>query len=315
MSIGAGGRRWLAENFDQQVRFDEPMSRHTYFRVGGPAEAFVSPRDLEGLQRLVRWCTAEGHPTLVIGGGSNLLVKDRGISGVVISLRRCLKGIKVAMADEAPAVTAQAGVNLQSLCRYCARQGLSGMNFAVGIPGTVGGAVVMNAGTTMGSMGDVIDSIGCLLWDGRMVRYERSVLEFSYRSLSWKENRSAGFTETPIVIDGCFRLKTSAAPMLKKEAETLLRLRTEKQPVDQPSAGCFFRNPADGPAAGFLIERCDLKGYRIGNAQVSTRHANYIVNLGGASARDILSLMELVREKVADRFKVDLEPEVKIVGH
>jgi UDP-N-acetylmuramate dehydrogenase len=219
------------------------------------------------------------------------------------------------MAAEPPTVTAQAGVNLQSLCRYCAKQGLSGMNFAVGIPGTVGGAVVMNAGTSMGTMGDVIDSIGCLLWNGQIVRYERSMLEFSYRSLSWIENRSAGHTETPIVIDGCFRLKTSAASLVRKEAETLLRTRTENQPVDQPSAGCFFRNPANGPAAGFLIERCELKGYRIGNAQVSTKHANFIVNLGGASASDILSLMELVRKKVADRFKVNLEPEVKIVGH
>ena len=264
---------------------------------------------------MVRWCTTEGHTAIVIGGGSNLLVKDRGISGVVISLRRGLKAIKVAMDGKPPTVTAQAGVNLQSLCRFCANQGLSGMNFAVGIPGTVGGAVMMNAGTQMGTMGDVIDSIGCLLWDGRTVRYERRMLEFSYRRLSWKENQLASFTEKPIVVDGCFRLKTSAASMLRKEAENLLRMRTEKQPVDQPSAGCSFKNPIHGPAAGDLIDRCELKGCRIGNAQVSTKHANYIVNLGGASARDILSLMELVRGKVADQFKVDLEPEVKIVGH
>ncbi len=315
MSIGAAGRRWLVENFGQQVRFDEPMSRHTYFRVGGPAEAFVSPLDLEGLQRLTRWCAAESHRAFVIGGGSNLLVKDRGITGVVISLRRCLMEIKVAMDAEPPTVTAQAGVNLQSLCRFCAKQGLSGMNFAVGIPGTVGGAVTMNAGTAMGTMADIVDSIGCLLWNGQTVRYERSKLVFSYRSLSWKESLLAGFDATPIVIDACFRLKTGVASILKKEAENLLRMRTEKQPADQPSAGCFFKNPADEPAAGDLIDRCQLKGCRIGNAQVSTQHANYIVNLGGASARDILALMELVRKKVADQFKVDLEPEVKIVGH
>lgn len=315
MSLGAEGRRWLAENYGQQVRFDEPMARHTYFRVGGPAEALVSPLDLGGLQRLVRWCTAEGKKAFVIGGGSNLLVKDRGITGVVISLRRCLRDIKVAVGGKQPRVTAQAGVNLQAFCRFCAKQGISGMNFAVGIPGTVGGAVVMNAGTAMGEIADVIDSVECLLWDGRTIRYKRGQLAFSYRRLDWGKRRSFGVTETPIVIDGCFRLKTGDISLLRKEAASLLKTRAEKQPVDQPSAGCFFKNPPDGPAAGELIDRCGLKGYRIGNAHVSTKHANYIVNLGGASASDILSLMELVRNKVADQFKVELEPEVKIVGH
>jgi UDP-N-acetylmuramate dehydrogenase len=315
MSLGATGRRWLAENYGQQVRFDEPMARHTYFRVGGPAEALVSPLDLESLQRLVRWCTAEGNKAFVIGAGSNLLVKDRGITGVVISLRRCLREIQVSVGGKQPKVTAQAGVNLQAFCRFCAKQGMSGMNFAVGIPGTVGGAVMMNAGTAMGTIADVIDSVGCLLWDGRTVRYERGLLEFSYRHLAWTKHRSLGVAETPIVIDGCFRLNAGEISLLQKEAADLLKTRAEKQPVDQPSAGCFFKNPADGPTAGELIDRCELKEYRIGNAQVSTKHANYIVNLGGASARDILSLMDLVRKKVADRFKVELELEVKIVGH
>ena len=305
---------WLTDTFGPDVVFDEPMKDHTSFRVGGPAEALVSPLDLEGLQRLVRWCTAEGKKAFVIGGGSNLLVKDRGIAGVVISLR-CLKNIKETLRGQQPRVTAQAGVNLQAFCRFCAKQGMSGMNFAVGIPGTVGGAIMMNAGTAMGSMADVIDSVGCLLWDGRTVRYERVLLEFSYRQLSWGKNRSIGIADTPIVIDGCFRLETGDASTLQKEAADLLKTRAEKQPIDQPSGGCFFKNPAAGPTAGELIDRCGLKGCRIGNAQVSAKHANYIVNLGGASACDILSLMERVRNAVADRFKVDLEPEVKIVGH
>ncbi len=291
------------------------MSRHTYFRVGGPAEALVSPLDLESLQRLVRWCTSEGHQAFVLGGGSNLLVKDRGIAGVVISLRRSLRDIKVVVAGKQPMVTAQAGVNLQAFCRFCAKQGMSGMNFAVGIPGTVGGAVMMNAGTTLGTIADVIESVGCLLWDGRTVRYERGLLEFSYRRLSWEKTRPVNAADSPIVIDGCFRLKAGDASILRKEAADLLKTRAEKQPLNQPSAGCFFRNPVGGPAAGELIDRCELKGCRIGKAQVSTKHANFIVNLGGASARDILSLMELVRKRVADQFKVDLEPEVKIIGH
>ena len=190
------------------------------------------------------------------------------------------------------------------------------MNFAVGIPGTVGGAVVMNAGTSMGKMAssEVIGAIRCLLWDGRLLQYDRSKLEFSYRHLSWKENRSDGIAESPIVIDASFRLGTGKASMLREEADSLLKTRAEKQPIDQPSAGCFFKNPVDGPAAGEMIDRCHLKGYRIGNAQISDKHANFIVNLGGASARDILSLMELVQNRVADQFQVDLQPEVKIVG-
>jgi len=315
MSLNTGGRQWLANKYGRQVRFDEPMARHTYFRVGGPAQALVSPTDIDDLRLLVRWCTAEGHEALVIGGGSNLLVKDGGVAGIVISLRQCLTDIKVVVSGKQPQVRAQAGVNLQALCRFCAKQGFKGMNFAVGIPGTVGGAIMMNAGTAVGSMADVIDSVGCLLWDGQMVRYKDKELHFSYRNLTWEANRAVGTTETPIIIDGCFRLKTGDASMLQKEAKNLLKTRSEKQPVDRPSAGCFFKNPIDGPPAGELIDRCELKGHRIGNAQVSTRHANYIVNLGGASASDILDLMDFVKTKVADQFKVDLEPEVKIVGH
>ena len=290
------------------------MSRHTYFRVGGPAEAFVSPTNTLELTQLIRWCSAQGHKVLIIGGGSNLLVKDGGIAGVVISLRRCLTDIKVVVSGKKPMVTAQAGVNLQALCRFCAKQGLGGLNFAVGIPGTVGGAIVMNAGTALGTMADVIDSIGCLHWDGRTTRYKRRELNFSYRNLAVKVNQTVVDTERPIIIDGYFQLKTSDSSMLQQEAKVLLKKRLETQPVELPSAGCFFKNPIHGPSAGELIDQCKLKGYRIGNAQVSDKHANYIVNLGDASARDILSLMELVKTKVADQFKVDLEPEVKIVG-
>ncbi len=315
MSLGVEDRQWLAENYGRQVKFDEPMSRHTYFRVGGPAEAFVTPLDLNSLKRLVRWCTAGDHTALVIGGGSNLLVKDQGLAGIVISLRRCLADIEVAVDVDQPGAIAQAGVNLQAFCRLCAKKGLNGMNFAVGIPGTVGGAIMMNAGTDKGSMADVVDSVGCLLWDGRTIRYQRRKLDFSYRSLSWERHRTAGMTETPIITDGCFGLEVGDASVLQQEAADLLKRRSEKQPVDQPSAGCFFRNPANGPSAGELIDRCGLKGSRIGNAQVSAKHANFIVNLGGATALDILSLMERVRNAVADRFEVVLEPEVKIVGH
>jgi UDP-N-acetylmuramate dehydrogenase len=315
MPLDATEKNWLTKQFGRHVRFDEPMTRHTYFRVGGPAEAFVTPPDTAALEQLLSWCRAGRKPWMVIGGGSNLLVKDGGIGGVVISLGRCLKDIQRAEGDSDIRLTAQAGVKLPSLCRYCIERGLAGLNFALGIPATVGGAIVMNAGTARGSMADVLESVGCLQPDGRWVRFDRRELDFSYRCLSWKGSGPNSAGEAPIIVDGSFSLKPVDAKMLADEAEEIQKMRTAQQPLDQPSAGCFFKNPAPDRSAGELIEKAGLKGQQIGGARVSTRHANFIVNGGDATARDILALMELVQKRVAETFEVELVPEVKIVGH
>ena len=315
MPLSTKEKNWLTERFGRHVRFDEPMTRHTYFKVGGPAEAFVTPPDTAGLEQLISWCRSSRQPWMVIGGGSNLLVKDGGIGGVVISLGRCLKDIRATEGGSEVRLTAQAGVKLPSLCRYCIERGFAGLNFALGIPATVGGAIVMNAGTARGSMADVLESIGCLQPNGRRVRFDRRELDFSYRCLSWKESGPNGEGVIPIIVDGSFSLKPGDAKILADEAEEILKMRTAKQPLDQSSAGCFFKNPAPDRSAGELIEKAGLKGRQIGNARVSTRHANFIVNTGGATARDILALMELVQKRVAEKFEVDLVPEVKMVGH
>jgi UDP-N-acetylmuramate dehydrogenase len=315
MPLGTTEKNWLTEQFGRHVRFDEPMTRHTYFRVGGPAEAFVTPPDTSALEQLMRWCRAGRQPWMVIGGGSNLLVKDGGIGGVVISLSRCLNDIQTAEGGGGVRLTAQAGVKLPSLCRHCIERGLAGLNFALGIPATVGGAIVMNAGTARGSMADVLESVGCLQPNGRWVRFDRRELDFAYRCLSWKGNGPNGGGEAPIVVDGSFSLKPGDAKILADEAEEILKMRTAQQPLDQPSAGCFFKNPAPDRSAGKLIEMAGLKGRQIGGARVSSRHANFIVNGGGATARDILALMELVQKRVAEKFAVELVPEVKIVGY
>jgi len=315
MPLGTKEKNWLTEQFGRHVRFDEPMTRHTYFKVGGPAEAFVTPPDTAALEQLMSWCRSGRQPWMVIGGGSNLLVKDGGIGGVVISLGRCLKDIRTTEGGSDVRLTAQAGVKLPSLCRYCVERGFAGLNFALGIPATVGGAIVMNAGTARGSMADVLESIDCLQPDGRWVRFDRRELDFSYRCLSWKGSGPNNEGVIPIIVDGSFSLKPGDAKMLADEAEEILKLRTAKQPIDQPSAGCFFKNPTPDRSAGELIEKAGLKGRQIGGARVSTRHANFIVNTGGATARDILSLMELVQKRVAEKFEVELVPEVKIVGH
>ena len=315
MPLGTEEKNWLTEQFGRYVRFDEPMTRHTYLKVGGPAEAFVTPPDMAGLEQLMSWCRSGRQPWMVIGSGSNLLVKDGGIGGIVISLGRCLKDIRTTEVGSDIRLTAQTGVKLPSLCRYCIERGFAGLNFALGIPATVGGAIVMNAGTALGSMADVLVSIDCLQPDGRRVRFDRRELDFSYRCLSWKGSGPNDEGVIPLIVDGSFSLKPGDAKMLADEAEDILKLRAAKQPIDQPSAGCFFKNPTPDRSAGELIEKAGLKGRQIGKARVSTRHANFIVNTGGATARDVLSLMELVQKRVAEKFEVELVPEVKIVGH
>ncbi|MFZ0243635.1 MAG: UDP-N-acetylmuramate dehydrogenase [Desulfobacterales bacterium] len=308
-------KNWLSEHFGRQVRFDEPMARHTWFRVGGPAEALVTPADTDTLSQLLTGCRAGGIPWLILGSGSNLLVKDGGIAGVVISLRRCLTKIESTAGSAGVRTTAQAGVKLPVLCRYCIEHGFAGLNFALGIPATVGGAIVMNAGTARGSIADVLQSLACLQPDGRRVRFDRRELDFAYRRLALKPGGAAEGSQDPVIVDGTFALKPADKKRLANEAGRILKERAAKQPIDQPSAGCFFKNPPAGRSAGELIEKAGLKGRQIGGARVSEKHANFIVNAGGASAADILALMDLVQGRVAAEFAVDLVPEVKIVGH
>ncbi|MFZ0133066.1 MAG: UDP-N-acetylmuramate dehydrogenase [Desulfobacterales bacterium] len=307
-------KNWLGEHFGRRVRFEEPMARHTWFKVGGPAEALVTPADTNALARLLTWCRDSRIPWLILGSGSNLLVRDGGIAGVVISLSRCLKEIELAESGSGIHVTAQAGVKLPVLCRYCIAHGFSGLNFALGIPATVGGAIVMNAGTARGSMADVLESLGCLHPDGRRVRFARRDLAFSYRRLALKPG-GAGCGQDPVIVEGTFALQPADRKMLADEAARILKERAARQPIDQPSAGCFFKNPPAGRSAGELIDKAGLKGRQIGGARVSEKHANFIVNAGGATAGDILDLMELVQGRVSAEFGIDLVPEVKIVGH
>jgi len=315
MSLDRKTRDWLSAHFGKSVKFDELMSRHTYLRVGGPAEAFIAPDSQKDLVRLVRRCSDNGIPAFVIGDGTNLLVKDGGIVGVVIVLTRCLKKIyQSAQTGRESVVTAMAGSRMQTLCRFAIKNGLEGLNFAVGIPGTVGGGIMMNAGTAAGALDGVLESVKIMARDGRMLRIDRDNLDFSYRKLNWKNVVADIGAGLPVVIDGRFRLIPSDPQQLEGEARDLLQKRKTSQPLNAASAGCFFKNPATGQSAGEMIERAGLKGCKIGDAQISTKHANFIVNTGSASAADILALMELAQEKVARLFDVVLEPEVKIIG-
>ncbi len=316
MGLTPENKAWLMDRFGADVRFDEPMARHTSFRAGGPADAFVAPRRREDLVRLTAWLREAGLPWLVMGRGTNLLAGDAGLRMAVVVLDNCLTGVAVTdAADGAVFVRAGAGARLSALCGYCLRRGYAGMNSALGIPGSVGGAVMMNAGTSLGAVGDALTSVTMLFDDGEVRNVGRESIRFEYRRMRLKKECQANGGTPPVILDATFRLRASTPEHVKREAERIIRVRRRTQPVRFPSAGCFFRNPPGGKSAGWLIEKAGMKGRAVGGAQVSERHANFIVNRGRASAADIIALAEAVRERVFDAFGVRLEPEVAIIGH
>jgi len=310
--LNEAAKKWLSDHFRESVKFNEPLSRHTSLQVGGPADVYVEPETLEKLVLLMNWARKNEIPHWIIGAGTNLLVKDAGVRGIVVALSRCLNRIGPAVQQhDVVLVNAMAGVKLQTLCWYAVKRGLAGLNFALGIPGTVGGAVVMNAGTSLGCIGDVIEAVSVLQPDGTRKEIGRERLEFSYRRLSLKDGDSI---PQPVILHARFALLRGDAQTLRKEAKSILDSRKQRQPAGYPGAGCFFRNPSSDQPAGWLIDQAGLKGRMIGGAQISPKHANFIVNRGGASAADILALVSLIREKVKTQFDVDLQLEVRVLG-
>ena len=315
MQLNQTHKQWLTETFGLDVRFDEPMSRHTSLGVGGPADVYVAPKEKSGLVVLVRWLQENSLSYLIVGNGTNLLVLDNGIRGIVISMKHCLKYIQHTVLDRKNVlVTAGAAVRLNSLCKYATGNSFNGMNFALGIPGSVGGAIIMNAGTGHGSMADVVTAVVVLSPGGEAVRIEKHALQFHYRGLDLKERPEVAGMQTSIILEGEFRLSAADRHAIEKEASAIMQKRAAIQPLHQRSAGCFFKNPTIGKSAGELIDLAGLKGKRIGDAQVSTTHANFIINKNNATAADILALKSLIQKAVLMSFNITLEPEVKIVG-
>jgi UDP-N-acetylmuramate dehydrogenase len=317
MPLDVDARKWLTDVTFGRVRFDEPMSRHTSFRVGGPAEAFVAPETSDEISVLVAGLAGRQISYQVVGGGTNLIVTDAGISGVVICLKPGMSEILIENISASQSrVTVLAGTSLRLLCSHVIRKGLKGMNFALGIPGTVGGAIRMNAGTALGWISDVLESVTVLYPSGLRETIGRNALRFSYRRLALPglTCEEALFYQI-IILSGSFSLVRASSTDLKQEAREILKSRQRRQPAMLPSAGCIFKNPLVGKTAGELIDLCGLKGLKIGGAEVSVKHANFIVNTGSAVAADILSLMGRVRQTVFERFNVNLEPEVIVIGN
>jgi UDP-N-acetylmuramate dehydrogenase len=307
-------RHALRRRFNGGVRFDVPMARHTSLGVGGPAEAMVRPGDVAELGALLAWARAEGVPWSAVGDGTNLLVSDGGVPGLVIAPGRGFSQFSVASPLDSGGgevrVTAGAGLRTRSLCRRAAEHGLADLLCAAGIPGTVGGALAVNAGNQMGPLGDRLEILRVADESGRVRDIPRSELSLSYRRANWPH------AESTVVVGAVFRSRVhpGGPEAVRARVEAMKAERWEKQPRGARSAGCFFRNPESGPPAGALIDRAGLKGATEGGARVSRRHANFIVTRAGATAADVWSLADRVRDTVVRRFGVRLEPEVRTLG-
>ena len=297
-------KKELAGIVDDKIRFNCEMAQYTTLCTGGRATAVCFPHDLSKLRKTVSFLRREKIHYLVVGRGSNLLVTDSGYDGTIIILKGSLAEIRQSDADEHHILTG-AGVSIAVLISFCVSKGLSGLEFMTGIPCTVGGAVFMNAGAFGKEIGKIVSEIYSVSKDGEQKKRSGTEIEFSYRKSSIEEGE---------IISGIsLRLEKNDVESIKGRISDYMRRRKEMQPLDLPSAGSVFKNPKND-YAGRLIEAAGLKEKRIGGAMISSKHANFIVNLGDASARDILDLIELTRERVKENSGIELELEVKVIG-
>lgn len=282
-----------------EVRFDLPLKTFTSFNIGGPADVFVTPADEEDVARLFRQAHGVRIPVFVLGG-TNVLIQDRGIRGIVVGLSH-LKAVRI---EAGHLLYAEAGVGMPTLIKRAITLGLSGLEWAAGIPGTVGGCVVMNAGTRLGEMKDALSSVRMAFPDGSLRDLVQADIRFEYRRAILPEG---------IVVGARLHLKPASKGGIERAVKDYLRYRKATQPLTEPNAGCVFKNPG-AQTAGQLVEAAGLKGEQVGGAQVSTKHANFIVNTGQASASDVLALIRLVQDRVKASSGVDLQLELKVVG-
>ena len=283
------------------IRTEEPMSKHTTFRIGGAAEVFAAP-DARELPQLLAMAKGADVPVTVIGNGSNLLVGDRGIAGLVIEIGERMSEVRI----EGTILVAGAGALLSKAAQTAAAAGLGGLEFAAGIPGSVGGAVVMNAGAYGGEMKDVLQSVKVLTEEGELLILTTEELELGYRHSCVPERKY-------IVVEATMELSAKPEEEIRACMAELRAKRAEKQPLEYPSAGSTFKRP-EGYFAGKLIMDAGLRGYTVGGAQVSEKHCGFVINKGGATAADVRQLMQDVHDRVKEQFDVELEPEVKMIG-
>lgn len=293
----------LLEKLSPEIIYiDEPMNKHTSFKIGGPADVLVMPESIEDVCRVMEICKEHACPFHIVGNGSNLLVGDDGIRGVVLKLSENFSSVSI----DGGKVHAQSGILLSKLSNKVIEQSLGGFEFASGIPGTIGGAVFMNAGAYGGEMKDVVREVTVLTREGEVRTLSNEELEFGYRRSAIQRNKH-------IVLEVSLELNEKPYEDIKSIIDDLTEKRTTKQPLSMPSAGSTFKRP-EGYYAGKLIDDAGLRGLRYGDAQVSEKHCGFIVNRGNATSADVLKLISLVQKVVLDTFGVELEPEVRLFG-
>ncbi len=291
--------------FEGEVKFMEPMSSHTSLRIGGNADIYALPADIPSLIGLLINLKNNGIPFIALGGGTNILVRDNGIEGAVISLKSFKNITRIKEDGDSVIIYTGSGVLLQRFITYCKENGYSGTEELAGIPGTIGGAIYGNAGSFGREIKDILYSIDIMNEAGLIKRFTTDSLNFGYRT--------SGINSGNIIIGAEIKLKKGDKEEITKNIENFLKIKKEKQPIWEPSAGCVFKNPP-GFYAGQLIEEAGCKGLRVGDVEVSNLHANFFINRGRAKAADFLKLMEIVSYKVKKKTGLILEPEIKIIG-
>lgn len=286
---------------EMELRFDEPMAKHTSFRIGGGAEVMVFPKTAEELSKVLILSKQLDCKPAILGAGTNVLAPDEGIPGLVICLKGCLDGLELL---EGNRIRVMAGVTMARAAVYAADRNLGGMEFAHGIPGTIGGGVYMNAGAYGGEMADIVESVEVMDREGNIRTLSNQQMQFSYRHSILEETDD-------IVISTVLLLQPCPAETVTGKMKELIAKRTASQPLDLPSAGSAFKRPVGGYAAA-LIDQAGLKGYQVGGAAISTKHAGFAVNLGGATAADVKQLLQQVSDRVFDHSGMRIEPEIRI---
>lgn len=285
-----------------RIKINEPMRDHTSFKVGGPADYMVTPENLEELEKVIAFCRDKKLNFFILGLGSNILVRDKGIRGIVVKLGNGFKNVTI----DGEQISAEAGISLSDLAREAAGHGLGGLEFAEGIPGSLGGAVVMNAGAYGGEMKDILMEVTAISQDGDIKKYFPDEMSMTYRKSTFQLNGDT-------VISAVLKLHKDNVESIQARMEDFARRRKEKQPLEYPSAGSTFKRPPNH-FVGPMIEELGLKGYQIGGAQVSTKHAGFIINAGNATASDVLALIDFIQKRVKERYSVELQPEIKVIG-
>nr|WP_330381857.1 UDP-N-acetylmuramate dehydrogenase [Defluviitalea phaphyphila] len=286
----------------ESIKIDEPMKNHTSFKIGGPADIFIVPKNIEHIKYAVKVCRENEIPFYILGNGSNLLVRDKGFRGVIIQIYKNMNNVKI----EGEEVWAEAGILLSSLSKKIVEAKLTGFEFASGIPGTFGGAIYMNAGAYEGEIKQVLVSADVIDEYGNQMTLSNEELELGYRNSILQKK---GY----IALSGRLKLKKGDVNKIKEKIKYLTDKRVSKQPLDMPSAGSTFKRPK-GYYAGKLIMDSGLRGYSIGGAKVSEKHCGFVVNTGNATAKDVINLIKHIQNTVKEKFGVFMEPEIRIIG-